>query len=619
MRVFAKIAPGAKKFGDREPSLKVLILGDSTSFSGGFAPRAYPVALAAHPIWPQDTIITNPSVAGMTSADAALYCRRYTKTHGQPDLTVIYLGNCDACATRFPKGTTGWFASRSAKRNRARAAKQAINIMRPYAFDPAFDLSVEAPESPADYDTNLSTIMGDLSGTKVVLVAPVAHRRFIAGSGKGNFLFYRIFRLAPTYLSKLTDVPEVLTAPFDAEITGDIEKAAALYEEAIARESQPTGEVLDLARHNLAVLQAELERTVEATDQLKELVARPMARPEIAIYNLSRIRRAAGDLAEADHLLNQAFESDHSIYRVKPVYADIARQHAERHSNAELVDMAAFAEETAFIDHCHMTGEHQDALAYKIISALEVANQKGVPARLDTCPVTPEYAFGDDRLLSQFLYQGRNASPDTVERIADAAAQHPLFADRTDIERRPPTLSGELGRFHEAYTTRLLAPYLQQAADNKLFDLFSEGEAPAPLSARLTLLNDDVVRQIDAELGAEITATPERVAALKALAVTELQRLSDTTGVAEERIRTVIYWYFRESARFGSHSSLDMLWRRTELEQLKELVLAIAVLGDILGTDEFGWCKDMAAKTSALATTLSEETVAWLENYYAAR
>ena len=173
--------------------MNVLILGDSTSFTGGHRPCIYPVFMARRTVWPDRTQIFNPSVAGLTSADAARLFINHKRLHGAPHSMVIYLGNCDACATLYPKGRANFIGRAKAKWIRKSRAPRHLNPFRPYTFDPNYDQYLEAPENPENFEYNLSKIIGGAPKARIALVAPKANPHFIAGSGKGNFIFYRIF------------------------------------------------------------------------------------------------------------------------------------------------------------------------------------------------------------------------------------------------------------------------------------------------------------------------------------------------------------------------------------------------------------------------------------------
>jgi hypothetical protein len=89
--------------------MKILLLGDSTSFTGGFETATYPVYLANKTMWPEGSELINPSVAGTTSADAARYYSKFSKSNPHPELTIVNLGNCDSCSTLYPKGRHNFF------------------------------------------------------------------------------------------------------------------------------------------------------------------------------------------------------------------------------------------------------------------------------------------------------------------------------------------------------------------------------------------------------------------------------------------------------------------------------------------------------------------------------
>jgi hypothetical protein len=101
--------------------------------------------------------------------------------------------------------------------------------MRPFTFDQDFNPLLEQPEDPQDFRFNIQQIIGAAKGSQIVLISPIANKNFIAGSSKGNFIFYRIFGIQPDIWPDFTNVPKELHEAFEAEYEGNSEISDTSY------------------------------------------------------------------------------------------------------------------------------------------------------------------------------------------------------------------------------------------------------------------------------------------------------------------------------------------------------------------------------------------------------
>ena len=603
--------------------MKILLLGDSTSFTGGYNPQTYPVHLATKEIWPAGATIENPSVAGMTSTDGVRYFYEYRKRNGLPELIIINLGNCDSCSTLYPKGRWNFFGKPKAGKRRLSGKFRGKNVMRPYTFDLHFDQTLEKPEDPDDFRFNLSKIIYKVEASKVVLIAPVANKNFIAGSGKGNFLFYRIFGLPQDLADHFISLPMALTDAFTAEANSDATEAIRLYHKLVQGAPAPFPEIEHIARNNLAVLLAEAGKTKEALKLLQTLADAPGARREIALYNQARIEMNTGNKETAFSLLERAMESDSSNYRIREPYRNILHDLKKTFPDLNYIDLAAQAFSREFIDHCHFRESAQYQLAEKLADIIAPIAKGDLRAELLTCPVTPEYAFGNDQLLSAFFYRGRTAVTGDVGedhlRISDAARRHPLFADGAEIAERPPRLLGELGKMADAYVNRLLSPYLEYANRHGLLSLFNSSFKPEDLYSRMQTMPEKSQEVIGCEKELTLAASQEKIAAVKSNIIENLKQFLKGDVSMGHRYRTMMYWYFRESARYGAHSRPSMLYDRIAIDSAAEAVMGVAVMAHITGVDQSDWCRNAATLLSELDTTLNTAAENWLEVFFSAK
>ncbi|MBP2294313.1 tetratricopeptide repeat protein [Azospirillum rugosum] len=590
----------------------VLILGDSTSTTIGLERHAWPFLVASVPAYPPETIFWNASIAGFTAADACRYYFRFLQEVGQPDLVILSLGNCDACGTELPKGRfTPWksFALDTLKARRRRPAMR--NRLRQMAFVRDFDLSREQPENPRDFAYNIERIAADAQrrGSGVMMINPLAHKDFPAGLGKGNFLFYRTLGFREPFSAQLADTPALLVAAMREEEEGRLEDALVIYDRLLASSSARNPELAFVARHNIALLLHRLGRTTEGIERLRELLAEPRCRPEIVQYNLARLLREAGRTAEAEEALERSAELDIAMYRVKAAYREAVSDVAARRGIG-LIDVADIATDDDFIDHCHLAAAGHQRLA----AAVGCALRDHLPAGPDAAGIrnrifNPEYAFGDDRpLIDYFNLGGHPTPPADIAAMARArlrdgvrvdegqadregielartlarALEHPLFPSPADLEARVPDTPREVGRIPEIYLFRIVLPYIVQGDSRGLLDgLHEHLSLPFPGDyLRALAPHGRVPERTDPRAFGDDGSRLERV-----LAAIE-DSLAATLGkgpIVHTRIKTTIFWYLRESFRFGGHSRLSMLYDGVRFAEAVEALAGSLVINDALG------------------------------------
>ena len=399
--------------------MRVLLLGDSTSFAGGYFPKAYPLFLSRKETWPVGTEIINPSVAGFTSADARLYYKNYAASSTPPDIVIIMLGNCDACKTSTPKGRPGSLVQGVHKFITNYVATKNHNLFIPNTFDAGFDASLERPESIKDFSTNLEWLVRQVARDRAlpVLVSPVANSEFIAGAGKGNFIFYRKFGLRRDLPDVAYRVPADLWEAIKACRQGNEDSAIDIYMKLKNGEGSAieVPEIREIAANNLAVLKAEGGDFAGGCSALSEQLEQSPIRPEIFRFNFARIQRACGDEITSSKSFTEAFESDSTMYRIREPYRAVIEKTSHESEDARFLDLKPHSTLDHMLDHCHPNEEGQKIWADAIASTIGDKLTGNSPAILVNCPVTPEYGLGNKSELANFLF-GDFAADDKAQQ-----------------------------------------------------------------------------------------------------------------------------------------------------------------------------------------------------------
>ena len=605
--------------------MRVLLLGDSTSFTGGFYPKTYPIILAGQNIWPSGTEIINPSVAGFTAADALIFYKDHIASSPPPDIVIVMLGNCDACKTPKPKGQPGTFGQQIKRFLPNLGTSSRRNLFLPNTFDTGFNASLEQPESIEDFSANIRALVRRVvcDGGLPILVAPIANKEFLAGAGKGNFIFYRTYGLRRD-LSEVADrVPSDLWEAIQASRRGDDISAKAIYQKLKSGGGSASDfpEVEEIAANNLAILTAEGGDFRSGRIDLRERLDQSPIRPEIFLFNLARIQRASGNEAQAAQSFIEAFESDATMYRIREPYRDAIKTISREVAEVRFLDLEPYSAPQNMLDHCHPNEDGHKIWADAVSSVISDKVRGDRSALIINCPMNPEYGHGNKAELPEFLFS--NNTEDEVlreihlKRLICAAKAHPLFADGADISLRPPSFQFELGRLPDAYLTRLLAPYLSAIVGGG----FAYLKLPhiASLQSRLGMFSRSTQLQMQIEKDENVSATITRLINLKGTIEEHLRRHLMKGPDMDYRFHSTIFWYFRESVRYGSHSCHGMLYDRNSVDCAIEAIYGAAVIAQILGVNERAWLShmgDIARKTIDMHVDAAR---CWIENYRLAK
>ncbi|WP_157231084.1 hypothetical protein [Kiloniella laminariae] len=606
----------------------------------------YPFRLAERPIWPANTKLINCSLPGITSADAAAFFFRNQKKFGTIQAVIIYLGNCDTMGTELRKGEFSVVKDRLKRLVKSPDGEhpkaRLKNRLLYYTWNPLFDQDLEAPVSSHDFESNIAKVVAHCAkrSIPVCLIRPEANTLFPAGAGKGNFIFYHYLDLQYAASQKLMIEDQRFIQAMKAFEKGDFSAAAEQYVN-ILEKSGPLVSSLEfqtLVVHNYAISKAKLGEFKEAEYLLELLLKERNARKEIILYNLALIRREQEDAKAYREYLDKSFETDTSMYRVRNPYKSAIDKLSLRYSNATMVDMRELVETTDFIDHCHPLQNAQNKIADAIIDKLPAPLTKGDQIlQIENHLFNPEYVEGNEaefhsyfksytdlppseiedlqkRLVSQLekgvpAHQLQNMPQRFLEAL-DYHLCHPCFSKYLDILNVGPLRATDVGRFPEFIFARFLPPYLKAIESNAaLYPLFNteqkilrlSGEMKSILPERAQEWISDTPPDLDKET--EVRWISNILTKVRATLATHLSK----GNIIHERLISTIYWYFRETLRFGSHSRVSMRYERILLEQCAEALAVAAYLDQKHG-------RKLRSELDQLIAFL-EETVSVHENY----
>lgn len=625
----------------------VLILGDSTSMSIGVEKKTHPFILANRSIWPYNTRILNCSLPGMTAADAAAFFFRHKKDFiDELSAVFIYLGNCDTTSTEVRKGKYSYFRHLKSKFRESIGkipAKTSVkNRLLHFEWNNQFNPKIENPEDPNDFEHNIRLILGICKSKSIpaILVRPQANLFFMSGIGKGNFVFYKYLGIQDQIADRISIMDSRFKEALKYQENGNFIKAAEIYKSILISSpvSAMSMEYSLLVMNNYAVAKAENGELDEAEYLLNLLLKEQGARKEIFLYNLAKISKIRSNDEAYRNLLVESYEADASLYRVRKPYISAIDRIASDFPATRIVNMKELIPETLYLDHCHPLPEGQVILADKIAGHYSDLNIKGdSKATIENILYNPELASGNVSDFHEYFktfaplstsqvqgeldtlgkifkgnlpYNSDNPELNSISREVKTAVEyylrHPLFSSVNDIVHFDPVNPSDVGRFPEYFIIRHLIPYMKLVAetmpqvadqfDGHLNLLRSADELLSllPEKARQYVSNDYPV--IDADFEQE--RLPNILAKVRSLLTDHLRKGNQVF----ERTKTTIFWYVRETLRFGSHSRYSMRYDRLLMEFLAEGLAISTILDEKLSKNH---TEEIKVLISALQNTVN--------------
>jgi hypothetical protein len=623
----------------------ILILGDSTSMSIGLEKQTHTFINAGKQIWPSDTTIVNSSLPGMTAADsAAFYFRHKKKELKNLRAVLIYLGNCDTTSTEVRKGKYSKFVQLKDELrellNMMPAKTSIKNRLLHFEWNNTFNPKIESPEFPEDFEFNIERIIRDcrLNNTPIIIVRPKANQFFPSGIGKGNFSFYKYLGINDKIANQIIIPDSRFKAALAFHEAGNFPAAAALYKEILIkphRESM-SQEYSLLVSNNYAVAKAESGSFEEAIYLLELLLKEAGVRKEIILFNLSQIKKNQGDQQEAKRLMKESFESDTSLYRIRNPYIQAIDALAKKYPYVKIVDMYELISDNYYLDHCHPLPEGQYILADAIEGKFSEVGVKGdCKAVINNFLYNPEFANGNKSFFHDYF---KTFAPFTESEISEQVQsfrktynesvhhssipevnnatrelrtafeyylRHPIFTSFSDILKFPPKYPSDIGRFPEFFIIRHLIPYIAyyESMENNPRNVSFQYNILRSSADLLSVLPEESRSLVDNQpLAFDVSYEEKRIEQILSKVHKQLiQHLSNGNQIYN-RTKSTIFWYVRETLRFGSHSRYSMRYDRIQLEYLAEGLAVAKILNSHFDNRHMNAINDIV---NILNTTIS--------------
>ncbi|MCK5268633.1 MAG: hypothetical protein KAR07_10705, partial [Spirochaetes bacterium] len=584
--------------------------------------QMYPFHLADMNSWSEGATIVNCSLPGFTSADACAFFFRKKKSLKSLTAVIIYLGNCDAMSSELRKGK--YSPSRQlldtirAMSGREKAKARLKNRLLHFKWNNSFNGGIEAPERLEDFEYNVSRIVSASRSMNVpvILIRPEAPILFPAGTGKGNFIFYKHLGIDDRVADRISIEDPRFKKAFLHHENLEYREAMNTYE-GILLESGPISsnqEYLSVIVNNYAVCAVEMRSFEEAKYLLSLLLKERGARKEIILYNLAQISKRKGDMQEYKRLINESYEADESMYRIREPYKIVIDKISRKFKNISVIDFKNLIADADYVDHCHPLPEAQKLIAKQIAEKLQISKLKGNQSlEIENHLYNPEYSLGNTAdfhsyfktyvlfssdEINNFISRIKIPANDNELRAHDWDAmfedvpktislafkyhiKHPCFPEIRDVIIARPTFPSDVGRFPEYFLFRYLIPYFKIVQGTpELSQLFSAQVGIfRSVEEFMSILPDSTIADIgksdlDLDCEYERLRLPAILQKVNAMLIEHLKQGNQIYS----RLKTTIFWYFRETLRFGSHSRISMRYERVPLEFMAEALAVAGVL-----------------------------------------
>lgn len=589
---------------------RIWFIGDSSASGIGLGQEVFPRKVAAlfEKAGRGPVRLTNCAVPGFTSTDAAALVHDLAGAGrlGPNAAVVLYVGNNECAVSRY-KGRytalTRWKRALTSLWGQGDGGFSAASLAGgiPFEMDPQPRCTANTL-SDTMFNVRLVAREVQETGARCVVVVPAANHNFPHGMGLPN---------APWFKTIGTDDCLSLFIRRSCDCEGDgvlnLLHGIIAFEDGRYREAEgafsvgaehESGGIRAVALGNLAATLERLGQPEEAMNILKSAAEEFPLYSSIYLGSMAALLRAQEQEEQAAEADLCAFEADSSIYRIKDSVRQALREAADKGGASAVIDVADEVSEGAFIDYCHPTPALHDRIAARIMSALSgFASEQG-ESSYETWFVSPDAYSGRCGTILDYYSIDRNDADPTgafaqyVETEAiDApggamlgemlvsftrrAMAHPLFAQGDDLTRVPPEFWFELLSFPEFHGYRVMASYLsllEECGEGGILSGYTNFTFTSETYASLILMKRPrpVLRDVDTSRG-----YARRIIQNVIDAIADRKRFA---LMPETRRRTVVYWYTRESFRYGTHSRYSMLFDAWSYEMLMEALLVAVTI-----------------------------------------
>lgn len=541
---------------------KILILGDSTSFSLGGESDNWLKFLAAKDIWSKDSQLIDTSAPGITAGAAlATLLVSLMKSPFSISAVILSVGNCDRIRRPYLANVVTirkllkLFMFRAIGVKSKTKNRWAKLTLHEYVTDepPAFEQNIENFAQAL----RLIKLTCKIFNIPLVAISPRSNLYFPPATASNNSLYYEVLNWGSIEMEfkdkAIPNFSENLSILDNAALS---DYSYNLEIEDLASYDAPR---LLCATNNLAVKLAKEGDLETATDILQEILDEKDVKKEFLFYNLAWISFAKKDYELAANFFELARTLDMGSYRVDIQYS---RRFSEIFANSRNVKLIE-VNQIDFLDHCHLLPKGQTELAKVITDCLFSFLPKGSEtASIILRPTNPEILEGDTRsFFEMFGLDSQSIDPEELLKSNRAHALNHISKHEMDFLPKSNFIE-----ILESYVFYSVTSQRIENADPLIIDLVDKerGRVYTLFGNIHTVPPESKFSMLTAQIQKEWV---ESILRNTLVEVNDFLELGINSSI---RIRTIMNWYFRESLFFGFSSSHAMLYERGTFRRWNE-------------------------------------------------
>ena len=589
--------------------MQISIIGDSASSTIGEDTNIYPRILYNRISKERNCQIKNYAVPGMTSSDAkSLYFSEIKNLDN--DILIIYLGNNESAYGEH-KGHCGHLFWNIRKLFiRKKNYNEFFYLKDKFRFSYEFsDLTIV--NSHSDFKKNLEGIIRHAIKKKkfTILINPIANKLFPSGAGIKNFEFFKIINFpdkVSNLLSSCDEWSDLLLQAIKYQENNSYVESIKIYEKISKRKKN----VLSLiAKNNIAVIYAE-KNPEKSRNILISLLNIFKEYDPIIYYNLYLLLKKQNRL-EANEYLNLSYLKDFSLYRIQDKYRNSLRElHDKFYIN--YLDLKNILNESDFIDYCHPKSEAHKKIADNILNLIyENSKSFKSPTQkfyIDKL-VSPDYFNDPKKNFIDYYFIEKNINKNQIKKnLSHLLNQHKFdeFSTNKLIKKYLKDRNKcyminfiKINIIHPIFTKSLLCKDIYLPLQNEIFSLpenyiyrimfnyiiYFEKNISEKITLKNKLnLNSEFYKKIilrNTNFSLELPLLSEKNYQEEIEKKIYLY-LNHQNKIFENRIlnrlKTIVFWYTRESFRYGTLSRSSMLYDRSSIDKLLETLIVLITI-----------------------------------------
>ena len=575
----------------------IKILGDSSSSSIGEREHTYGFKLFEKLSKKKEVSIYNYSTIGATSSDQCMYYHQNLKNKVF-DYLIIYLGN-NECVYSVKKGNNNFFFWKLKNIFNSKHNYSNLNFLNEKFRFKDFFSSKEIPNTTKDFSKNIKSIVRNCKKRKikVILINPIANHDFLPSVCIENFEFFKFINLNEKMSLDLKynneDSKKLIEGIKNFE-NSNYEKAKNTFKKLF---NHSKNEIVRLvSANNLAIAMYNEKKYEDAIKIFLNLLEKEKSKfKSIFHFNLSLIFKKINDLDKFDYFKNLSYDNDFYSYRVKKEYREIINEISIQ-EKVQLLDLKNILNKKNFIDPCHPNKDGHEKIANNLCDLI-IKDRNGSlndpkNNKFYSIYINPDYFNNSKKSFYDYYFIEKNINLGDLRRdignyiekkdyknkflsnFLKFLSKYPFISisifDNKDFIPQSNELFSYPENFIHRYMYNLMVVFEKKFGEefhNQHYFLKNS------IFYENIILKTNKNKNIDFEnIEKEISDNLQK----KIISFID-DNVSIFQNTVHKRLKTFMKWYTRETFRFGTISSKNMLFDRVNLEILIESIVAFSL------------------------------------------